>query len=129
MTKSLHKTARAQADLTLAIVPKSPLKNSLSVTTETAHAPPVSYIRAFLSGYSRGKGLEKDKIFHGEQEWLFQYCQSIEKSTHHDYYVFGHRHYPKIMEVSDNSQYINLGDWIQHFTYAVWDEEGVKILK
>jgi len=33
------------------------------------------------------------------------------------------------MEVSANSQYINLGDWIQHFTYAVWDEEGVKILK
>jgi UDP-2,3-diacylglucosamine hydrolase len=87
------------------------------------------WLASSLSGYSRGKGLEKDKIFHGEQEWLFQYCQSIEKETHHDYYVFGHRHYPKIMEVAANSQYINLGDWIQHFTYAVWDGEGMKILK
>jgi UDP-2,3-diacylglucosamine hydrolase len=87
------------------------------------------WLASSLSGYSRGKGLEKDKIFHGEQEWLFQYCQSIEKETHHDYYVFGHRHYPKIMEVSANSQYINLGDWIQHFTYATWDEQGLRLEK
>lgn len=87
------------------------------------------WLASSLSGYSRGKGLEKDKIFHGEQEWLFQYCQSIEKETHHDYYVFGHRHYPKIMKVSANSQYVNLGDWIQHFTYATWDEQGLRLEK
>ena len=87
------------------------------------------WLASSLSGYSRGKGLEKDKIFHGEQEWLFQYCQEMERKQHHDYYVFGHRHYPVVMSVAKNSNYINLGDWIQHFTYAVWDEEGVKILK
>lgn len=87
------------------------------------------WLASSLSGYSRGKGMEKDKIFHGEQEWLFQYCQSIENETHHDFYVFGHRHYPNVMTVGENSQYINLGDWIQHFTYAVWDEDGVRLEK
>ncbi len=87
------------------------------------------WLASSLSGYSRGKGMEKDKIFYGEKEWLFQYCRSLEKETHHDYYVFGHRHYPNVMAVGENSQYINLGDWIQHFTYAVWDEDGVRLEK
>ncbi len=87
------------------------------------------WLASSLSGYSRGKGLEKDKIFHGEKEWLFQHCQNLEKGTHHDYYVFGHRHYPKVMPVGENSQYVNLGDWIQHFTYAVWDVDGVRLEK
>ncbi len=87
------------------------------------------WLASSLSGYSRGKGMEKDKIFHGEKEWLFQYCRSLEKETHHDYYVFGHRHYPNVMTVGEHSQYINLGDWIQYFTYAVWDEDGVRLEK
>ena len=82
-----------------------------------------------LSGYSRGKAIEKDKKFHGEKEWLFQYCQTIEQNRHHDFYIFGHRHFPGSMMVNDNSQYINLGDWLHHYTYAVWDTKGVRIEK
>jgi len=33
------------------------------------------------------------------------------------------------MMVNDNSQYINLGDWLHHYTYAVWDTKGVRIEK
>jgi UDP-2,3-diacylglucosamine hydrolase len=73
--------------------------------------------------------MEKDKIYHGEQEWLFQYSKEMEHNQHHDYYVFGHRHYPIVMPLSQNSQYINLGDWIQYFTYAVWDEDGVHLIE
>jgi UDP-2,3-diacylglucosamine hydrolase len=82
-----------------------------------------------LSGYSRGKAIEKDKIFHGEKEWLFQYCQHQEQLNHHDLYLFGHRHYPGVMKINEQSQYFNLGDWLHHFTFGVLDQNGFRIEK
>jgi UDP-2,3-diacylglucosamine hydrolase len=35
--------------------------------------------------------------------------------------VYGHRHIPMDFEHTKNSRYINLGDWLSHFTYAVFD--------
>ena len=82
------------------------------------------WLASSLSGYSRGKAIEKDKVFHGEKEWLFQYCQDLESREHHDYYIFGHRHLPGTMKINDSSVYVNLGDWIVHFTYGILDEKG-----
>jgi len=31
--------------------------------------------------------------------------------------------------LNENSKYINLGDWINHFTYAVFDGENVELKK
>jgi UDP-2,3-diacylglucosamine hydrolase len=87
------------------------------------------WLASSLSGYSRGKAIEKDKIFHGEKEWLFQYSAGIEKQNHHDYYIFGHRHLPGIMKVNENSSYVNLGDWLVHFTYGILDENGFQLEK
>jgi UDP-2,3-diacylglucosamine pyrophosphatase LpxH len=30
---------------------------------------------------------------------------------------FGHRHLPMKVSVGENSEYVNLGDWITYFTY------------
>lgn len=65
---------------------------------------------------------EEDVKFLGEEnEWLVQYAKKKLETKHYDYFVFGHRHLPMEIEVSNASTYINLGDWITHFTYAVFD--------
>ena len=72
------------------------------------------------------KGEEK---FKGEaQEWLFQYCREMEKKYPHDYYIFGHRHLPLDMEVSDTSRYLNLGEWVSQRTYGVFDGREVRLM-
>ena len=87
------------------------------------------WLASSMSGYSRGKAVEKDKIFHGDQEWLFQHCQSEELKKHHDLYIFGHRHFPGEMKINESSSYWNLGDWLHHFTYGVMDDNGFELKK
>ena len=71
---------------------------------------------------------EEDVKFLGEDnEWLVQYCKRKEQEKHRDFYVFGHRHLPLEINISDQSKYINLGDWISYFTYAVFDGESIEL--
>lgn len=66
-------------------------------------------------------GLEDVKFLGEENEWLAQYAKRKLKDKHYDYFLFGHRHMPMEIKVGENSVYINTGDWISHFTYAVFD--------
>ena len=81
------------------------------------------------SKHSRIQSTKTDEPFLGEKEWLLQYCKNIEANQHHDYYLFGHRHLPLELEVSEQSKYINLGEWMNHFTFARVDSSGVKLKK
>ncbi len=38
----------------------------------------------------------------------------------YDYVVMGHRHNPLVHEI-EGKKYVNLGDWIYHYSYAVFD--------
>lgn len=65
---------------------------------------------------------DDDVTFLGEDgEWLVQYCKRKLAQKHRDYFIFGHRHLPMEIQLSNNSNYINLGDWIHYFTYGVFD--------
>lgn len=81
------------------------------------------------SGNSRISNQKYDEAFLGEDEWLWTYCKEVEASKHHDYYIFGHRHLPLDLEVGQRSRYINLGEWINHYTYAVFDGTKVELKK
>ena len=71
---------------------------------------------------------DDDAKFLGEdQEWLVQYCKRKESQEHRDYYVFGHRHLPLDINVSERSKYINLGDWIQYYTYGEFNGETLEL--
>ena len=71
---------------------------------------------------------EEDVKFLGEdKEWLVQYCKQKLKDQHRDYFIFGHRHLPMTIELNEASKYINLGDWISYFTYAVFDGNDLKL--
>ena len=73
---------------------------------------------------------EEDAKFLGEEkEWLVQYCKRKLESKHYDYFIFGHRHLPLNINLNDKSTYLNLGDWISYFTYAVFDGEKLELKK
>lgn len=80
------------------------------------------------SDHSREYSMSNEKPFMGENELLYRYCQEIEKENHHDYYIFGHRHLPMEMNITENSKYINVGEWINYYTYSVFDGLTLKLL-
>ncbi len=83
----------------------------------------------FLSKRSRVKSGHLDEVFLGEdKEWLVHYCKELLNKQKVDYFVFGHRHLP-IVQTLDKATYINLGDWINYFTYGVFDGEKFELLK
>jgi UDP-2,3-diacylglucosamine hydrolase len=87
-------------------------------------------IANYFSRASRKKTGSSDAVFLGnDNEWLIIYAREVLAKEHFDYFIFGHRHLPLNIELNDNSRYINLGDWITHFTYAVFDGNDVELKK
>ena len=62
------------------------------------------------------------EVFLGEEkEWLAIYSKEILKKAHYDYFIYGHRHLPLDLQLSENSRYVNLGEWLNYNSYAVFD--------
>ncbi|MBS1486405.1 MAG: UDP-2,3-diacylglucosamine diphosphatase [Bacteroidetes bacterium] len=73
-------------------------------------------IAQYWSRKSRISNNRKGEKFNGEEnEYLLKYCREIEQKSHHDFYIFGHRHLPLDLKVNNQSRYINLGEWV-HFS-------------
>ncbi len=84
----------------------------------------------YFSRKSRAKTGSSDAQFLGpDNEWLIIFCKETLAKEHFDYFIFGHRHYPIDFELTPNSRYINLGDWINYFTYAVFDGKTIQLKK
>ncbi len=84
----------------------------------------------YFSRKSRAKTGDKDANFLGEEgEWLIIFSRQMLAKEHFDFFIFGHRHYPIDYKLTNGSRYINLGDWIQYFTYAVFDGNNVELKK
>lgn len=62
-----------------------------------------------------------------EKEWLVLYAKRKLATTFYDYFIFGHRHLALDIDLGNNSRYINLGDWIQFDSYAVFDGEELAL--
>lgn len=83
----------------------------------------------YFSQSSRAATGDTDEKFLGEEnEWLATYAKDYLEKEHIDYFVFGHRHLPIILQVGENSMYYNLGEWLKYNTYGVL-ENGVFSLK
>jgi UDP-2,3-diacylglucosamine hydrolase len=86
------------------------------------------YIAQTWSRKSRITNMKREEKFEGEEgEFLWVYCRELEKTQHHDYYVFGHRHLPLDLRVNERSRYINLGEWVHFNTYGVYDGTNVEL--
>ena len=86
-------------------------------------------IAQYLSVKNKLISGDEDREFLGEDgEWLAQYAKRKLEKTHYDYFIFGHRHLPMTIDLGGGSTYINLGDWISHYTYATYDGQQTKLL-
>ncbi len=72
-------------------------------------------------------GAEDVKYLGEDNEWLVQYCKRKLETKPYNFFVFGHRHLPLEIELTSDSKYINLGDWIGYFTYGVFDGEKMEL--
>lgn len=83
----------------------------------------------FWSGKSRIHTGSSDEKFLGEdKEWLIIYCKEVLQKEAIDYFIFGHRHLPLDIQLNANSRYVNLGEWMNYRSYAVFDGTDLKLL-
>lgn len=66
-------------------------------------------------------GTTDEKFLGEEKEWLVIYSKEVLSREFYDYLIFGHRHLPLDIKVGEKSRYVNLGEWINYNTYAVFD--------
>jgi len=79
-----------------------------------------------LANYFSQKSRQADKSYEEkflgeENEWLIIYSREILQKEAIDYFIFGHRHLAIDFTLNSNSRYINLGEWINITSYAVFD--------
>lgn len=76
----------------------------------------------YLSRKSRAITTKAPERFLGEEnEWLLIYSKEVLQTEFFDYFIFGHRHLPIDFTINEKSRYINLGEWINYDSYAVFD--------
>src|SRR5690606_18062874 len=80
-------------------------------------------IANFWSYKSRSQEIKPPPFLGKEKEWLIQYCEyKLQSHQDIDFFVFGHRHLPVFHQLSnERSYYVNIGDWLNHNTYGVFD--------
>lgn len=85
-------------------------------------------VMKFFSDRSREINHEKFKFKGFDKEWLVQYCETHPDKSEIDYFIFGHRHLPIVYELNNNhSRYINLGDSLEYYSYAVLENESIDL--
>ncbi|MGM9846792.1 MAG: UDP-2,3-diacylglucosamine diphosphatase [Muribaculaceae bacterium] len=83
------------------------------------------------SGHSRETG-KKYEVIDPETDNYVQFAYQYNKNNPFvDYFIFGHRHviFDYNPENMKNSSVIILGDWISHFSYAIFDGKCLKMDK
>lgn len=81
----------------------------------------------FWSRKSREADAHIDESFQGEKE--AQVIYSREQIAHKtlNFIVFGHRHCPTVYPLNEESTFVNLGDWITHFTFGRFDGKKIEL--
>jgi UDP-2,3-diacylglucosamine hydrolase len=78
------------------------------------------------SKHSRLQNNQKEEFQDLEKEWLVSYSKELLLKEHYDFLIFGHRHLPLDVQLGD-SRYINLGEWMNFNSYAVFDGENLEL--
>ncbi len=69
----------------------------------------------------------KKEVFMGEdKERLIVFAKEQLTVNPANYYIFGHRHLPLEITLTNEAKYFNLGDWLYNYTYLEYD--GIKIV-
>jgi len=81
----------------------------------------------YWSTHSRIANDKRENAKPGEQEWLVIFSNELIKTRPFDYLIFGHRHMPLQIPLTDQSLYVNLGEWVFSNSYAVFDGEKLEL--
>jgi UDP-2,3-diacylglucosamine hydrolase len=86
---------------------------------------------AFAQWWSRKSRMKKGGFvpFLGvEKEHQVNYAKrALKKDPEINYFLFGHRHIPFIVNLSEQSQVVCLGDWISNFTFGILEGENFQL--
>ena len=72
---------------------------------------------------------KKEILVNEDKEILVEYCKEQQKNNPVDYYVFGHRHIPMNIKIDERCNYMNIGDWVHHYSYAVYSGQKLELKK
>ena len=75
---------------------------------------------------SRLQNNKKEEFTDIAKEWLVSYSKELLLQEHFDFLIFGHRHLPLEIQLG-SSKYINLGEWINFNSYAVFDGQELEL--
>jgi UDP-2,3-diacylglucosamine hydrolase len=87
----------------------------------------------FWSRKSRHAALQKEKKEEERNlrlinERILQHSRELlTKHPETDYLIYGHYHYPLETRLSEKAVQLVLGDWLTHFTYAVFNGENLEL--
>ena len=125
--------------LNISYLKESNLKQLLGLVKETAQGRIKRLLKLRLPLLSADIGDPK-KFYHSrlkgntpeylgqKKEHQEQFCINHQrKNPDINYYVFGHRHLPLEINITKNCKYINTGDWINHFSFAILDNENIEL--
>lgn len=73
------------------------------------------------------KGIIPEEFLGVDKEYQPRFVKETLKNEYFDFFIFGHRHIPMDITFGEKSRMINLGDWINNFTYAVFDGENLEL--
>ncbi len=78
---------------------------------------------------SRLSKIERQEEFNVKNENMYQFAKNYLDREWIDYFIFGHRHRMADVEVQNHARMILLGDWINHFSYGVFDGKNMTLKK
>lgn len=82
----------------------------------------------YMSLKSRISKGDSDKTYLGDdKEFITLFCKEKLRERHFDYFISGHRHLPLDIKLTEGSRYINLGEWVNDFSYAVFDGTQIEL--
>jgi len=87
----------------------------------------------FWSRKSRHAALQKEKKEEERNLRLineriaFHSQELVKQHPELDYLVYGHYHYPVETPITEKATQVVLGDWLTHFTYAVFDGKSLSL--
>ena len=81
----------------------------------------------FLSRNNKILSGNTEKFISKEKEMIYHFCKKKLKSRYYDFFIFGHRHLPLKIDLGNNSTYYNTGDWINHYTFIVFNGNNCEI--
>ena len=83
---------------------------------------------------ARQTGNENLQIFKTLQSQLTEFVnntswtkKSVRQNEKIEFFIFGHRHLPLEIKISESSKYINLGDWISWYLSVLNNVDAIEI--